>query len=247
MRGFRLLLLVVLVGLLCGFEGPALKKDRFYYEKKGEIVWEVPMQEKKVALTFDDGPYPRSTGPILDLLKNHEAKATFFVVGNRIQRFPELILREAREGHEIANHTHNHIYFNRHTDSAKLQEEIIQVEEHLLALHIEKPQLFRPPGGYYNDAMVRKVRSLGYTTILWSWHQDTKDWRKPGVQAIVDRVMNHVRNGDIILFHDYVPGSMETVEALKQILPALKKQGYECVTVSELLHSRKSLPILTRN
>ncbi len=245
MRRAMVVLLIISAVFLNGFDGPSLKKDRFYYEKKGEIVWEVPMQEKKVALTFDDGPYPPSTEPILDLLKSHGAKATFFVVGNRIRRYPELILREQREGHEIANHTYNHKYFNRHSDSTMLQDEIVKTEAHLQEMDIEKPKLFRPPGGYYNEAMVRKVRSLGYTTVLWSWHQDTKDWRKPGVQAIVDRVMNHVRNGDIILFHDYVPGSMETVEALKLILPALNEQGYQCVTVTELLHSRNSLPIDT--
>ncbi|MFS0723198.1 polysaccharide deacetylase family protein [Paenibacillus sp. 1P07SE] len=246
MNGTRLLLLLILPGLLCGFEGPVIKKDRYYYERKGEIVWEVPTQDKKIALTFDDGPYPPSTSAILDLLDQYDARATFFVVGNRVQRYADLVRREINEGHEVANHTYNHAYFSRNSDPAKMHEEIVLAEKALHALDVPKPSLFRPPGGYYNEAMIHKARRLGYTTVLWSWHQDTKDWRKPGIQAIVDKVLNNARNGDIVLFHDYVPGSMETIEALKQILPELKSQGYALVTVSELLASSKSLPIQTK-
>lgn len=240
------MMLLLLALLLCGFAGP-VKKDRYYYEKKGEIVWEVPTAEKKIALTFDDGPYPPSTGAILDVLKTYEAKATFFVVGNRVERYAELVKREVAEGHEIANHTFNHTYFTKSSDPSRLKQEILRTEEQLQALNLDKPTLFRPPGGYYNEAMIGKVRAMGYTMILWSWHQDTKDWRKPGVRYIVDKVLSHARNGDIILFHDYVPGSMQTVEALKQILPELKQRGYRFVTVSELMQSSRELPIQSKD
>lgn len=98
-----------------------------------------------------------------------------------------------------------------------------------------KPVLFRPPGGYYNEAIVELTKDNDLKMILWSWHQDTKDWATPGVYKIVRKVLNNARNGDIILMHDYVHNSTQTIEALKVILPELQSRGYRFVTVSELL------------
>lgn len=88
------------------------KHDRRHYESTGEVVWEVPTKEKVVALTFDDGPDPDNTARILDLLKEHNAKATFFVIGEKVKRNPELVKREAEEGHELANHTYHHLFLS---------------------------------------------------------------------------------------------------------------------------------------
>ncbi|WP_162513170.1 polysaccharide deacetylase family protein, partial [Streptococcus pneumoniae] len=91
-------------------QADAAKKSRFYYEKKGDIVWEVPMKDEKlIALTFDDGPDPKYTPTILNLLQEYGAKATFFVVGDRVTSFPKLAQREVREEHELANHTYSHL------------------------------------------------------------------------------------------------------------------------------------------
>ncbi|UUZ83363.1 hypothetical protein LJK88_05540 [Paenibacillus sp. P26] len=83
----------------------------------------------------------------------------------------------------------------------------------------------------------------GYTIVMWSWHQDTKDWSTPGVSKIVDKVLSNARNGDIVLFHDYVEGQTQTVEALKQILPELHNRGYRFITVSELLAYGRMKPV----
>jgi peptidoglycan/xylan/chitin deacetylase (PgdA/CDA1 family) len=99
--------------------------------------------------------------------------------------------------------------------------------------------LFRPPGGSYTDSLVKLSKEKGLKIILWSWHQDTLDWRKPGVHRIANKVLRNARNGDIVLMHDYVHQSTQTVEALKIILPELKKRGYTFVTVSELLSNRE--------
>ncbi|WP_336775956.1 polysaccharide deacetylase family protein [Paenibacillus sp. MMO-58] len=236
----RFVLGVTVTALLCGFSAPVATKDRAYYEKRGEIIWEVPGENKRIALTFDDGPYPKTTEPILDLLKEYHAKATFFVVGNRVESFPETIKREIAEGHEVANHTFNH-YFLQKKNYTTVQNEIMKTEQALEKVTGKKPLLFRPPGGFYNDQMLAIAKKNGYTTVLWSWHQDTNDWRSPGVQKIVNKVLNNARNGDIILLHDYVPRSVQTVEALKIILPELQRRGYEMVTVSDLINNRDSV------
>ncbi|GLX67290.1 polysaccharide deacetylase family protein [Paenibacillus glycanilyticus] len=236
----RFVLGVTVSALLCGFAAPEETKDRAYYESRGEIIWEVPGENKRIALTFDDGPYPETTEPILDLLKEYNAKATFFVVGTRVERFPETVKREVAEGHEVANHTFNH-YFLQQKNTETVQDEIVRTEQALEKVIGQKPLLFRPPGGFYNDRMLAVAKKYGYTTVLWSWHQDTNDWRAPGVQKIVNKVLNNARNGDIILLHDYVPRSVQTVEALKLILPELQRRGYEMVTVSDLIHNRDHL------
>ncbi|WP_314587258.1 polysaccharide deacetylase family protein [Paenibacillus terrigena] len=223
-------------------EGPA--KSRQYYEARGEIVWEVPMERKLVALTFDDGPDPRQTPEILKLLKQYEAKGTFFVMGKKVTAHPELLKRESDEGHEIANHTYNHLYFNTNVSSQKLGDEIDATSDAIMKVSGSRPHLFRPPGGFYNERMIKMAKEKGYLVILWSWHQDTKDWRSPGVSYIVRKVLNNVRGGDIILFHDSVEGSgrSQTVEALKIILPELKERGYKFVTVSQLIQNTKTIP-----
>nr|WP_102716259.1 polysaccharide deacetylase family protein [Paenibacillus castaneae] len=230
----KALLLLLVVFILLGFEAP-IKKDRYFYEKRGEVVWEVPMEDKKIALTFDDGPYPQTTDKILDLLQQYHAKATFFVIGNKVERFPQTIMREIAEGHEVANHTFNHVYFLRSISSTTIKEEITKTGHALEALTGIKPLLFRPPGGYYNEKSIQIAKMLGYTTVMWSWHQDTNDWKSPGVNKIVNKVLNNARNGDIVLMHDYIQGSMQTVKALEIILFELDKRGFKFVTVSELL------------
>ncbi|MDF2721976.1 MAG: chitooligosaccharide deacetylase [Paenibacillus sp.] len=220
------------------------KKGREYYETRGEIVWEVPTDEKLIALTFDDGPDPEDTVAILELLKAYEAKATFFVVGQRVDKYPAIAQREINEGHEIANHTYNHKYMNGNRISqAGIQEEILKTERSIVQATGQKPQLFRPPGGYYNEHVVNASRQTGYKVILWSWHQDTEDWHTPGVKRIVNKVLNNARNGDIVLFHDYVEGKSQTVEALNQILPELKNRGFRFVTVSQLMTHRKAATV----
>ena len=240
---------VVLIGLALCIEpvasaAPEQKKGREYYEARGEIVWEVPTTDKVVALTFDDGPDPVATPAILKLLKQYDAKASFFVVGNRVDEYPEIVLQEFNEGHEIGNHTYKHTYFNLKRNEQLLAEEITRTEDSIFALTGQRPILFRPPGGFYNNNLIDYTTSHGYLAVLWSWHQDTKDWARPGAWKIRDKVLRNLRSGDIILMHDHVENSLQTVEALKTILPELQKRGYRCITVSELLrHQHHAEPV----
>lgn len=239
----RLTLVAACLLTMCGFTSQPVANTREYYESRGEIVWEVPTDEKLIALTFDDGPDATTTLQILDLLAKYDAKATFFVVGRRAERFPDVVKREALEGHEIANHTYTHMYFNRKVSASAIAGELEKTSNTLTELTGQKCRWFRPPGGFYNDTVVRVAKERGYTLILWSWHQDTRDWISPGVGKIVRKVLNNARNGDIVLLHDHVSGANQTVAALGQILPELRDRGYRMVTVSELLRHKRSQPV----
>jgi polysaccharide deacetylase family sporulation protein PdaB len=211
-------------------------KDRTYFEERGDIVWEVASaREKLICLTFDDGPDPEQTPAILDLLRTYGAHATFFVTGVQAKQHPELLLREVQEGHEIGNHTYHHKFFRRPSAETVLRE-LSEAEQVIVTATGKKPHLFRPPGGYYDQTIVDASREAGYRIILWSWHEDTKDWARPGVGRIAGKVLGNARPGDIVLLHDHVERT-QTIAALEQILPELQHRGYRFVTVSELLRS----------
>lgn len=211
----------------------ATEKGRPYYEKKGFVLWEIKTEDKVIALTFDDGPHSTYTPQILDLLSLYDAKATFFVVGERAEKHPEIILREIEDGHEIANHTYTHP-FSSSTDQLKM--ELEKTNKLIHSITGIYPVLYRPVGGNYNEHTVNAAVESGYKVVMWSWHQDTEDWKRPGTQKIINKVLSGTTPGNIILFHDAGGNRSQTVEALKEILPELKKQGYEFVTVSELLN-----------
>ncbi|ELK42619.1 polysaccharide deacetylase family protein [Brevibacillus agri] len=221
------------------------EKNREYYETRGEIVWEVPTNSKVIALTFDDGPDPRYTPEIAALLKKYEAKSTFFVVGSRVSQYPELVRSLAQDQHEIANHTFNHPDIRKLTPE-RLRDEVEKTQEAIFSATGVRPTLFRPPGGYYSESVVHTAKQAGFLIVMWSWHQDTRDWTDPGVKKIVDKVLGNARNGDIVLFHDYGGNRKQTVQALEQILPELQKRGYRFVTVSELMKHSGNLKQMDR-
>ncbi|EIT86424.1 polysaccharide deacetylase family sporulation protein PdaB [Fictibacillus macauensis ZFHKF-1] len=212
--------------------GAAFKINRFYYEKKGEVVWDLPSERKEVAITFDDGPNPAYTNEILDTLKKYDAKATFFLVGRNVARHPAIVKREVAEGHELGNHTYTHPY--RLPPSA-YKKEIDATEKLIEQYQKNQVKLFRPPGGTLNKPIINYTIKKGYKILLWSWHQDPRDWMHPSASSIATHVVSHVRNGDVILLHDAGGNRQETVKAVKMILPILKKKGYKFVTVSQLM------------
>ena len=207
-------------------------KGRTYYEQTGEVLWEIETQEKVVAITFDDGPDDQYTNQVLDLLAEYEAKATFFILGKNAEKHPEVILRQFEEGHELANHTYTHPW---NTTLKRIEDEMHKTNDIIYSITGFKPILFRPVGGLYTDGMIDVAVKNGYTVVMWSWHQDTEDWKDPGVSKIVNKVLTGTKPGDVILFHDGGSDRTQTVEALKEILPVLKEQGYQFVTISEML------------
>jgi peptidoglycan/xylan/chitin deacetylase (PgdA/CDA1 family) len=214
----------------------ASTSSREEYEKTGHVIWEIKTKEKMVALTFDDGPDPLYTPQILDILAKYNAKATFFVIGSEAEKYPNIIKREVKEGHEVANHTYNHIY-NFHADPENIKYELNTATNTIDRITGGyKSSLFRPVAGYINDFIIKNAIKNGYNVVLWSWHQDTRDWSKPGVEKITTHVISNTRPGDIILFHDSGGDRTQTVKALKNILDFYMDKGFECVTISDMLY-----------
>lgn len=195
-----------------------------------DVIWKVPTSRKVVALTFDDGPVSTTTPEILNILKEKKIKATFFVVGEQVKRFPTIVSQEIAEGHEVGNHTYSHPMLVNLRESV-IEEELKRTENEILKV-APKPTLFRPPGGFNNKKILKIARDSEYSMILWTI--DPVDWRSPAVGDIVNLVVEDVKPGSIILLHDgKYPSS--TPEALWFIIDSLESRGYEFVTVSELL------------
>ena len=189
---------------------------------------------KQIALTFDDGPSRRNTQEILSILKEYGVSATFFVIGENAEKDPDRIRMIFDEGHEIGNHTYTHAYISQISEDA-LRKEIQKTEDVLREITGERPVVFRPPGGYYNDASLKVVEKMGYRSVLWSL--DTRDWSMLKCGAIVSKVEKNVKGGDIILFHDLEDKRLATPAALREILPFLVENGYEFVTISQMIEN----------
>ena len=206
-------------------------------DKPLDVYYHVPTTEKVVALTFDDGPHPRFTDEILGILEKEKIRATFFVIGSNVETYPAVVQRVIAAGHEIGNHTYRHPIVNTVTDE-QLEEEINKTDAILREIGYSGNNLFRPPQGKCSKTMPALLERTNKTTILWNI--DTRDWTHRPSEEIVDEIKNHVCGGDIILLHDYVSGESTTIPALKKLIPMLKEQGYQFVTVSELLSLKDS-------
>ena len=200
-----------------------------------EIVYKSNHQEKrKIALTFDDGPHPRNTAKILEILDRYRIKATFFVVGINVKNYPEALSQVVVKGHEIGNHTYSH-HLLKSREKSDIYKEIINTEAEISKNRGAYTKLIRPPCGLYDDTLVELAKENGYKIVLWN--VDTKDWAHASGESIVSNVTKNVKGGDIILFHDYISGESNTCKALQLIIPKLIMQGFEFVTVSELLQN----------
>ncbi len=195
--------------------------DTFYRRKH--------QRGKTIALTFDDGPTP-FTAQILDLLRQYEAKATFFCIGRQVAQYPELAQRIVQEGHTIANHTYNHSTFFGFQSEAKVLEELQQGDGIIKKIVGKKPKFFRPPFGITNPSVAKAVKQTKHQLIGWSNRSlDTVTFAE---EKIYDRVLRKLQTGDIVLFHDT---SSRTVHVISRLLPYLKEQGYDLVSVDDLL------------
>jgi len=199
----------------------------------GPVLGHLPTEDKKVALTFDDGPNPDATPRILDTLAELGVKATFFILGRHAERWPELVHRTVREGHQIGNHG----YFHRklHFKSPRyVRRDMLLGMRAIRRAGAASPAFFRAPHGFRNPWVSAIAGSLGERTIGWSlgvWDSDL-----PGVKAIVDRTVNGVKPGSIVLLHDgdgyNADGDRtQTAASLPGIITGLRERGYEFVTL----------------
>ena len=175
-----------------------------------------------VYLTFDDGPDPRFTPPILDLLDAYQAKATFFVVGVSVEEYPALVASVVQRGHALGNHTYGHLNLRR-ASAERVQTELQRTTELMRGAAGMSPACMRPPQGSI-DAGVRDVAAgLGLEPVLW--HIDTEDWRGRGTASIVQRALD-VQPGAVVLLHDGGGNRTHTVEATALLLEALSAKGF---------------------
>ncbi len=186
-----------------------------------------------VAITIDDGPHPLTTPLILATLKRMNVKATFFVVGKMMRRYPELARRLVEDGHALGNHTENHLRLTELTP-AQVVREIERGFEAIDAVQKQSIRLFRPPGGGLNNTVLNYLREHHIVLALWS--HNPGDWSLLEAQQITDYVDKHLQAGDIILLHDEGVG---TCQALPHIIRAIRKRGFRTVTVPEMMERQK--------
>jgi peptidoglycan/xylan/chitin deacetylase (PgdA/CDA1 family) len=185
--------------------------------------------DRAVALTFDDGPHPRTCTAILDVLNQEKVRATFFPVGFRLQQNRDLLDRMIAEGHEVGNHTWDHQRLNA-ISPERARREVRNVRTFVYEHTGIVPHLVRPPGGSYDTRVLQIIRDEGGAVCLWT--ANAGDWKKMSADEIVDKVLEQIHPGSIVLMHDEF---MQTPEALPRIIHELRARGFRFVTASEML------------
>jgi peptidoglycan-N-acetylglucosamine deacetylase len=181
-----------------------------------------------VTLSFDDGPHPTFTPQILDMLADHDATAVFCVVGEKVRQHPELVQRIVADGHVLCNHSYSHDHQLTSRPAATIEKEIDATSDAVSAAVPGVPvSLFRQPGTHVQPAVAAVLEKRGMA--VFDWTVDPRDWQRPDASTIVDRVMDQVEPGSVVLLHDGGGERTETVKALATILAMLRSSGYTTV------------------
>lgn len=197
-----------------------------------EPIYSGDPNQPKIALTFDDGPNPNYTPELLDILRKYGVRATFFCLGENVNEHPDIARRVVNEGHLIANHSYTHPSLPKLDKNDDVLKQLGDTNTLIQNVTGKKTEYFRPPYGETDNRINDLAGSLGLTPILWSI--DTNDWQGLGVDAIVNTLIS-VQKGSIILCHDGVEKSNETLQAVDIAIPKLQGQGLNFVTISDLL------------
>jgi len=223
-------LCAVLIALSALYVGPLhAKATGVVAVRKVLPVYSVERDDRVISVTFDASWGGDKTLAILDLLDEYDAKATFFLVGIWVDKYPELVKEISARGHEIGNHSDSHPYMTKISES-KMRQELDGCSDKIETLTDKRPTLFRPPYGDYNNKVVTVSRDEGYECVQWSI--DSLDWKNRDVDDLVKRATTNVQPGDIILFHN---DSQYIVDALPRILAYYKEQGFTMIPAGEIL------------
>lgn len=220
----------LLGGATSAMAQPVITLPSDIIERDAATITAVRTISPVVALTFDDGPHPRNTPRLLDILKERNIKATFYLIGNRVVTWPEIAKRIADEGHEIGNHSWSHPFLTKVSAEGVLRE-IDRTSSAIWNVTGRPPVTFRPPYGAFSRnqrTWLHSQRRL--PTILWS--VDPADWRRPGAGVVANRILKHSHQGAIILSHDIHRG---TIDAMPATLDGLTARGLKFATVSQML------------
>lgn len=193
-------------------------------EIKQENKREIDPNKPMIALTYDDGP-SKYTKELLDLLKENNSAATFFVLGLQVNKYQDTIVQMVEDGNQIGNHSYDHKRLTTLNDE-ELYNQINKTDNLIYETALYKPFVMRPPYGTTSEALTEKLQKP-----IIKWSIDTRDWESRNSQAVTDIILEKVKDGDIILMHDLYESSLE---ASKTVIPELIKRGYQLVTVSEL-------------
>lgn len=204
-----------------GTKEPEEEKIRVEHIRK-DLDPEKPM----VALTFDDGPYDRVTNRIVKVLAKHDSRATFFVVGNRVERYADTMKNAYNKGNQIATHTFDHGDLSK-MKKKQIRRELKRAFRVMKKINGENPTMLRPPYGNVNDKMRQTIR-----IPMIYWNVDTEDWASRNKDKILGRCKS-IKDGDIVLMHDLYPS---TAAAVEKLVPKLRKKGFQLVTVEELFY-----------
>lgn len=188
-------------------------------------------KEKKIAFTFDDGPHPQTLA-VLEVLEKHNARGTFFCIGENIEKDPQIAKQIVQNGHLIANHTYAHHRWFDLYPSAKMQADIAQCNAVIKKITGVENSYFRPPYGVTNPPLAKAIKKSGLQSIGWSFR--TYDTNKQSALELKETILRKIKNGDIVLLHDRTP---DLPQLLNEILPELQQKGFTFVTIKELLNA----------
>jgi len=189
-------------------------------------------EPKTIALTFDDGPHGNLTLELLGLLKLIDVKATFFVVGKMVDKYPGVVREELADGHEVGNHTYNHLKLDKLT-TPQVDLEYKNCSDAIERATGARPTFCRPPGGRFDTEVVKAGSDEGMWTVVWT--DDPGDFARPDPKVLVQRLDNQLKDGGILLLHDGIP---QTLQVLPEVIYELRSKGYRFVTCSEILAQR---------
>jgi len=218
----------------------ALQVSRRYRKEQAQVRFTVfsggCARGRKVALTFDDGPDPKNTPKILDILKAEHAPATFFVIGMKAEKYPELVRREAAEGHDLGNHTYHHLELTEmRADGVRF--EIERTNQALEKIVGGPTRWFRAPGCHYTTEAIQTIKDAKMVRIDST--DNPGDWAHPTPDQIIRRSLRDLSRGDVLLCHDRIA---ETVQALPQLIHEIRARGYEIVPLADLALEAQNTP-----
>jgi len=204
----------------------------FYWIKTNQLIkklfsnsiWDIPNIENKVFLTFDDGPTPQITEWVLQKLEKHNAKATFFCIGNNIEKHPDIFKKVITKGHAIGNHTFNHLNGWK-TATKDYVENSRLCKSEICNLQSATCNLFRPPYGKIKSSQAKKLREQGYKIIMWDVLSADFD-TSISAEKCIENVLKNTKSGSIIVFHDSIKAFPRLENALPKVLEILAKKGF---------------------